>query len=107
MKSLPSNHLHLNPMIVKPEKAREELRVIVVLYWPEGDFVNTSIHVNSFPRKIYKMGLGTVDMAVSMDIEMARAVWLAKKGRGRAYRQLKVDLLNWSFLACTGKAIIM
>jgi len=93
----------INPLMARPKKDTEDMRIIVDLSWPEGGSVNDGIDSDEYLGTRYKLAMPSVDQAVDRLRQLGKGAFLHKRDLSRAYRQLRIDPLDWPLLGLEWK----
>ena len=90
----------VSPMSTRPKKETDKRRVIVDLSWPPNSMtsVNALIPKDKYLDSPIKLTYPTIDRLCTMAVSKppGRKGW--KKDMSRAFRQLPLDAIDWSFL---------
>ena len=87
-----------NPLMTRPKRGSDDLRVILDLSFPDGAGVNSSIMQDNLDGGPFKLRLPSpLDLGTLM-LSLGRGCKLYKVNLSRAYRQLRSDPLNCPLL---------
>ena len=87
-----------NPLMTRPKRGSDELRVILDLSFPEGSGVNSGIVRDSLDGAPFKLKLPSpLDLGKLM-LSLGKGCKLYKVDLSRAYQQLRSDPLDWPLL---------
>ena len=93
----------VSPLMTRDKKEGEGKRVIIDLSYPPGGSVNEGILKNNFQGEEYYYTLPTpLDLAERM-LKAGQGAYLWKSDLQRAYRQLRIDPLDYPLLAIRHK----
>ena len=84
--------------VTTPQGEAQAQRIIVDLSYPVGNSVNDGIARHFFQGDALQYNLPTVEDAVTKIKRMGKDTWLWKADLSRAYRQQRVDPLDWPLL---------
>ena len=88
----------INPLMTRPKKDSDDMRVILDLSFPDGCSVNSSIPGNELDGADFKLRLPTPKLLADKMRELGPGCLLYKVDLSRAYRQLRSDPLDWPLL---------
>ena len=94
----PVSWFHNSPLMTQIKKDSEWRRVIVDLSWPEGGSVNDGLGSGWYVDGPATVTLPTVEYMEGRLLELGRGTYLYKTDLARAYRQLRVDPVDWPLL---------
>ena len=87
-----------NPLMTRPKRDSDELRVILDLSFPTGSSVNSHVSRESLYGANFKLKLPSpLDLAHTM-VKLGRGCKFYKTDLSRAYRQLRGDPLDWPLM---------
>ena len=90
-----------NPILTRPKRNSDSLRVILDLSFPEGKSVNSEIPRNELDGSQFKLKLpGPLDLA-ALIVSLGKGCHIYKIDLSRAYRQLRGDPLDWPLMGIT------
>ena len=89
---------HVSPMIVRDKRDSSDKRVIVDLSWPKGDSVNSNIPCDTYQGHPMTMRLPTPEDLATAIIKAPPTAHIFSLDLSRAYRQLRIDPLDWPLL---------
>ena len=95
----PANTCHYSPLMTRPKKDSKFRRVIIDLSWPRGCSVNDGISKTDYIDGPLTISLPTHDDMERAVVGAGRGSFLYKTDLSRGYRQLRVDPLDWPYLA--------
>ena len=87
-----------NPLMTRPKRDSQDMRVILDLSFPEGSSVNSAIPRDQLDGAQFKLRLPTPDMLARRMLQLGRGCLLYKIDLSRAYRQIRSDPLDWPLL---------
>ena len=97
----------ISPMSTRPKKGSQKRRIIVDLSWPhKGNSVNAHIPKDEFMNTPVKLTYPTVDRLCRRAAEVGPTALGWKKDLVRAFRQVPLDPLAWSYLGVTWKGML-
>ena len=88
-----------SPLMTRPKKGSIFRRVIIDLSWPRGASVNDAISRTEYIDGPMTISLPTIDDMERAVVRAGRDSYLYKTDLSRGYRQLRVDPLDWPYLA--------
>ena len=89
----------VNPLMTAPKNSTTtSRRVIMDLSWPTGHSVNDGIPADHYDGTPCKLSLPRVDDLIELIVEHGPSCYLYTRDIARAYRQIKVDPLDWPLL---------
>ena len=95
----PVDGTHTSPLMTREKKNCEHRRVIVDLSFPKGFSINDGIHLSQYIDGPLNVKLPTVHSMESRILELGQGAFLYKTDLARGYRQLRVDPMDWGYLA--------
>ena len=87
-----------NPMLTRPKRDSDKLRVILDLSFPIGHSVNDGIPSCQLDGSDFKLRLPTIHQLAARIVTLGRGCHLYKVDLSRAYRQLRSDPWDWPLL---------
>ena len=97
----------VSPMSTRPKKGTTKRRVIVDLSWPPGGAsVNEYIPKDSFMEQPVKLVYPTIDKLCRRAAQIGSKAFGWKKDMERAFRQVPLDPLAWSFLGVCWEGLL-
>ena len=87
-----------NPMLTRPKRDSNKLRVILDLSFPDTSSVNSAIPRVSLDNAPFKLRIPTVQDFAATIATLGQGCSLYKIDLSRAYRQLRSDPLDWALL---------
>ena len=87
-----------NPLMTRPKRDSDDLRVILDLSFPEAESVNHGIPRQSLDAAPFKLCLPTPEVLANKIRDLGPGCLLYKADLSRAYRQLRSDPLDWPLL---------
>ena len=87
-----------NPMLTRPRRDSEKLRVILDLSFPIGHSVNAGIPSCQLDGSDFKLRLPTIHHLAANVVALGRGCHMYKVDLSRAYRQLRSDPWDWPLL---------
>ena len=94
-----------SPLMTRPKRDSPFRRVIIDLSWPRGVSVNDAISSAHYIDGPMTISLPTVDDMERAVVAAGRGAYLYKTDLSRGYRQLRIDPLDWPYLAFTYKSM--
>lgn len=88
----------VSPILTRPKKDSADRRIIIDLSYPIGSAVNNGIDTTSILGKDYTYALPSISDLTSKLIQLGGGAWMWKADLSRAYRQLRVDPLDFPLL---------
>ena len=98
--SSPFNNIHFSPLLVRP-KPNGKHRDIVDMSWPQGGGVNAFVPDDRLDGLHIKLAYPTIDDLVTQLSKIGPHALLHKVDLQRAYRNLRVDPLDYPALGLT------
>ena len=95
----PATSCHYSPLMSRPKKGSLFRRVIIDLSWPRGFSVNDGISKTEYIDGPLTISLPTHDDMERAVIREGRGAFLYKTDLSRGYRQLRIDPIDWPYLA--------
>ena len=95
----PTNTCHYSPLMTRPKRDSRFRRVIIDLSWPKGYSMNDGISRTEYIDGPLMINLPTHDDMERAVIRAGRGSYLYETDLSRGYRQLRVDPIDWPFLA--------
>ena len=90
-----------NPLLTRPKKDSQELRVILDLSFPLGASVNSGIPRDSLDGSQFKLRLPSPLDLARLIVDEGPGCLICKIDLSRAYRQLRGDPLDWPLMGVT------
>lgn len=88
-----------NPLMTAPKNSTStSRRVIMDLSWPTGHSVNDGIPSDQYDGTPCKLHLPRTDDLIELILEHGPSCYLYTRDIARAYRQIKVDPMDWPLL---------
>ena len=97
----PFPNYHCSPLMTRHKKGSPHRRVILDLSWPKGAALNDCIPDGEYMGEAYIFHLPTVDFMAKRLRELGPGAYMYKTDLARAYRQLRVDPVDWPLLGMT------
>ena len=94
----PCDNGHISPFMIRDKPGSKHRRVIIDLSWPLGSSVNAGIDKASYMGTDFVLVLPTVDNITDQLKALGRGAHLFKIDISRAYRNIKVDPLDYDLL---------
>ena len=88
----------VNPLMTRPKRDSNKMRVILDLSFPQGFSVNSEVPKNSLGGSQFKMRLPKPNALAARIQALGPTCLLYKVDLSRAYRQLRSDPFDWPFL---------
>ena len=95
----PATSCHYSPLMTRPKKGSIFRRVIIDLSWPRGFSVNDGISKTEYIDGPLTISLPTHDDMERAVVRAGRGAFLYKTDLLRGYRQLRIDPIDWPYLA--------
>ena len=87
-----------SPLMTREKKGFVSRRIIADLSWPENRSVSSGTPCDTYLGSPYKLHLPTPDDLVTLIRKQGQGCFLYSVDLARAYRQLRVDPLDWLLL---------
>ena len=87
-----------SPLMTRVKKSSTSRRIIADFSWPIGKSVNSGIPTDTYMGSPYKLHLPSPDDFVSLIRKHDTGCYIFSLDLARAYRQLRVDPLDWPLL---------
>ena len=101
--SSPFQWTRLNPLMARPKKSSEDLRIILDLSFPEHLSINSQIPRALYEGAPYKLRLPTPLDFAELVSQHGQGSHMYKVDLARAYRQLPSDPFDWPLLGLSWK----
>ena len=89
---------HVSPLMTAPKKESDSRRIIVDMSFPEDHSVNSGITKNVMEGEYRPYSLPSVADLVTKATILGRSAYLWKADLARAYRQLRIDVMDLPLL---------
>ena len=93
---------HVNPLMTRPKKDTEKVRVITDLSMPAGHSINDFTPTDTWDSAPFKLTLATARSYADAIAAMGRGVWMSKVDLRRTYKQLPIDPLDYPSWVSSG-----